>query len=114
MKFFAFAIALFALIGCGDTSLKESRDETPIGAAANGGDFAVSGRSAARLYLNENDLAWLTQTTGELPIVITDGKNFTAQIDGSLSGKKIYLEVGGTTREILVEVEAGETQFIAP
>ncbi|MDR1911810.1 MAG: hypothetical protein LBQ52_05640 [Helicobacteraceae bacterium] len=108
MRLLLFLIALL-FAGCGDTRLSERQSETPVGELSSADSFAVSGRFSGRLYASVT-----TQSAGELPITITDGVSFTAQIDGALSGESIYLEINEIIREVFVEVKAGETQFIAP
>ncbi|MDR2152704.1 MAG: hypothetical protein LBO72_07780 [Helicobacteraceae bacterium] len=108
MRAFALAIA-FLLCGCGDSRLSEVESQTPVGELISDGDFVVSGRSRVRIYAAEQKRA-----DGELPIAITNGEGFAAQIDGGFSGETIYLEIDGIVFAVFVEAKAGETQFIAP
>ncbi|GHS86411.1 hypothetical protein FACS189487_00610 [Campylobacterota bacterium] len=105
----AFMIALF-LCGCGDTELKDSDeiDRFVFDTIAEKNSYAVSGRLGVNIYLTGD-----VGEGDELPIMITDGHSFAAYINGALSGKKIYMEVGGVTREVVVTAAPGETQFIA-
>ncbi|MDR1451638.1 MAG: hypothetical protein LBI57_04815 [Helicobacteraceae bacterium] len=104
-----YAIVILALTGCGDARLNERESETPVGELAGEGSFAVAGGSKARLYVANQ-----ARASGELPIAITDGESFLAQIDGAFSGETIYIEINGIVRNVFIEVKAGETQFIAP
>jgi hypothetical protein len=99
-------IAVWLLVGCGDARLEERESQTPVGELANEGSYAVSGRSNIRLYAADKTRS--QRSSGELPIVITDGESFAAQIDGSFSGETIYAEIDGVVRAIVIDAKAGK------
>ncbi|MDR2905596.1 MAG: hypothetical protein LBU73_06565 [Helicobacteraceae bacterium] len=110
-------LILAFLAACGDAerenaaSLPKDAVELRDGATAIG-DYETKIYADRKSFESLFDGETSARIGRDMPILITDGATFAAQIDAALRGKKLYIESGGAIREVIVTAASGETQFI--